>query len=190
MSEQKAPTTEAHAETAPEAQLPSETTPESATTEPTLGTPAKRRRTTKVDTVLAGAKDVALAAVQEIAPEGAIGPVHHLKGEEDRLTTHLFECSLAGYRGWFWFATLSRVPRSKQATVCEVGLIPGDDALLAPAWVPWAERIQEGDEEAFAAEYDEDGAADTEEAEELTESPEAPATSDTETNDTETSEED
>ena len=29
------------------------------------------------------------------------------------------------------------------ATVCEVGLLPGDDALLAPDWVPWAQRLQE-----------------------------------------------
>ncbi|SIK21234.1 Protein of uncharacterised function (DUF3027) [Mycobacteroides abscessus subsp. abscessus] len=50
---------------------------------------------------------------------------------------------MPGYRGWFWFATLSRAPRSKVATVCEVGLLPGDDALLAPAWVPWAERTKD-----------------------------------------------
>ncbi|MDO4897927.1 MAG: DUF3027 domain-containing protein [Rothia sp. (in: high G+C Gram-positive bacteria)] len=109
--------------------------------EPVLGEPTRRRRTAKVDAVLADAKDVALAGLADIAPTSAIGPVHHLRGEEERLTTHLFECTLPGYRGWFWFATLSRAPRSKVATVCEVGLLPGDDALLAPAWVPWADRV-------------------------------------------------
>lgn len=123
--------------------------------EPTLGQPVHRRRTSKVDAVLADAKDVALAGLADIAPESAIGPVHHLRGEEERLTTHLFECTLPGYRGWFWFATLSRAPRSKKATVCEVGLIPGDDALLAPAWVPWADRLLPEDRESDA--YDTEG---------------------------------
>lgn len=117
------------------------------TAEPTLGAPTKRRRTSKVDTVLAQAKDIALAGIQEITSAENIGIVHHLRGEEERLTTHLFECTMSGYRGWFWFATLSRTPRSKIATVCEVGLIPGDDALLAPAWVPWSERMNTIEEE-------------------------------------------
>lgn len=124
--------------------------------EPTLGEPTRRRRTSKVDAVLAAAKDVALAGLADIAPENAIGPVHHLRGEEERLTTHLFECTLPGYRGWFWFATLSRAPRSKVATVCEIGLLPGDDALLAPAWVPWADRLLPEDQE--EQDYDHDGA--------------------------------
>lgn len=124
--------------------------------EPTLGEPTRRRRTSKVDAVLAAAKDVALAGLADIAPENSIGPVHHLRGEEERLTTHLFECTLPGYRGWFWFATLSRAPRSKVATVCEIGLLPGDDALLAPAWVPWADRLLPEDQE--EQDYDHDGA--------------------------------
>ena len=52
---------------------------------------------------------------------------------------------MPGYRGWFWFATLSRAPRSKVATICEVGLLPGDDALIAPDWVPWADRVRPED---------------------------------------------
>ncbi|MDY6051255.1 MAG: DUF3027 domain-containing protein [Rothia sp. (in: high G+C Gram-positive bacteria)] len=113
----------------------------------TLGQPTRRRRTSKVDPVLAEAREVALAGLADIAPEHSIGSLHHLRGEEERLTTHLFECTLPGYRGWFWFATLSRAPRSKVATVCEIGLLPGDDALLAPAWVPWAERVLPEDHE-------------------------------------------
>ena len=26
--------------------------------------------------------------------------------------------------------------------MCEVGLLPGPDALLAPEWVPWAARVR------------------------------------------------
>lgn len=112
---------------------------------PSLGVSHKLRRTSKVDEILAAAKDVALQGVREIAPAHAIGLVHHVRAEEERLSTHLFECSLTGYRGWFWFATLSRAPRSRVATICEVGLLPGDDALIAPDWVPWADRVRPED---------------------------------------------
>lgn len=118
---------------------------------PSLGVPHKLRRTSKVDEILAAAKDVALRGVQEIAPAHAIGLVHHVRAEEERLSTHLFECTLPGYRGWFWFATLSRAPRSRVATICEVGLLPGDDALIAPDWVPWADRVRPEDLQENAA---------------------------------------
>jgi len=59
--------------------------------------------------------------------------------------SHRFAATMPGYRGWHWTVTLARVPRGKVATVCEVELLPGDDALLAPAWLPWAERLRPGD---------------------------------------------
>ena len=138
---------------------------------PSLGVPHKLRRTSKVDEILAAAKDVALQGVQEIAPAHAIGLVHHVRAEEERLSTHLFECTLPGYRGWFWFATLSRAPRSRVATICEVGLLPGDDALIAPDWVPWADRVRPEDLEENAAQENAESAetAEVEESAELAE---------------------
>ena len=135
---------------------------------PSLGVPHKLRRTSKVDEILAAAKDVALQGVQEIAPAHAIGLVHHVRAEEERLSTHLFECTLPGYRGWFWFATLSRAPRSRVATICEVGLLPGDDALIAPDWVPWADRVRPEDLEENA-EQENAESAETADAEESAE---------------------
>ena len=139
---------------------------------PSLGVPHKLRRTSKVDEILAAAKDVALQGVQEIAPAHAIGLVHHVRAEEERLSTHLFECTLPGYRGWFWFATLSRAPRSRVATICEVGLLPGDDALIAPDWVPWADRVRPEDLEENTAQENAES-AETAEAEESAESVES-----------------
>ncbi len=136
---------------------------------PSLGVPHKLRRTSKVDEILAAAKDVALQGVQEIAPAHAIGLVHHVRAEEERLSTHLFECTLPGYRGWFWFATLSRAPRSRVATICEVGLLPGDDALIAPDWVPWADRVRPEDLQENAEQENAESAEATE-AEESAES--------------------
>ena len=41
--------------------------------------------------------------------------------------------------------TLVRASRQKTVTVDEVVLLPGDDAIVAPPWLPWRERIQPGD---------------------------------------------
>jgi len=47
------------------------------------------------------------------------------------------------------------VPRAKakDLTVCEVGIIAGEDSLLAPAWVPWADRLAKEEIEAAEAEH-------------------------------------
>jgi hypothetical protein len=95
----------------------------------------------------------ALAAVVE--PE-KIGEHLSAVAEADRLVTHRFAAHEHGYRGWDWFVTLGRASRSKQVTVCDSGLVPGDDALLAPAWVPWSERM--APEEMAAAKAVADGA--------------------------------
>lgn len=119
--------------------------PEATAAPDTFAPAPRRRRTSKPDAVLAEAREAARVGILEIAEDAAVGPWQGVRGEEDRLSTHLFACTLRGYRGWNWFATLSRAPRAKSATVCEVGLIPGEDALLAPAWVPWADRLRPED---------------------------------------------
>src|SRR5206468_12931732 len=65
--------------------------------------------------------------------------------DEERLVTHLFHTLDPAYRGWRWAVTLARAPVSTEPTVEEVVLLPGEDALLAPAWVPWSERLRPGD---------------------------------------------
>lgn len=86
----------------------------------------------------------ALAEVVQDA-DSAVGEHMAATVEEPRLITHLFACNMPGYRGWRWAVTLSRLPRSRTATVTEVGLLPGEEALLAPAWVPWADRLEPSD---------------------------------------------
>ncbi len=53
--------------------------------------------------------------------------------EDERVTTHLFACTRTGYRGWRWAVTVARAPRLKTVTVDEIVLLPGDDAITAPA---------------------------------------------------------
>ncbi|ALE91340.1 hypothetical protein AOC05_01545 [Arthrobacter alpinus] len=102
-------------------------------------------RVGKPDAFLADATATALAAVQEIATDQNIGKHVGVRSEGVRCVTHLFECKLPGYVGWQWFATLTRLSRSKDATVNEVGMLPTNDSVLAPPWVPWAERVRPED---------------------------------------------
>ncbi|MGY2127226.1 DUF3027 domain-containing protein [Blastococcus sp. SYSU DS0617] len=59
--------------------------------------------------------------------------------------THTFASRQPGYVGWHWAVTLATVPGDDTVTVDEVVLLPGESALLAPAWVPWHERLRPGD---------------------------------------------
>jgi hypothetical protein len=104
-------------------------------------------RTGRPDAVLADAVDAARTAVEGIAPAWQIGLHLGAKSEGDRLVTHLFESKLPGYLGWQWYAVLTRNSRSKVVTVDELGLLPSEDSILAPEWVPWAERVRPGDEQ-------------------------------------------
>lgn len=68
---------------------------------------------------------------------------HRVEGE--RLVTHYFASTHPGYRGWRWAVTLTRASRAKTVTVNEVVMLPGDEAIVAPEWVPWSDRVQPGD---------------------------------------------
>lgn len=113
--------------------------------------PTKKRagvpvwRVGKPDAILAAAVDVARTAVEGIAPPSQIGKHVAARTEGDRVVTHLFESKLAGYQGWQWYAVLTRNSRSKVVTVNELGLLPSEDSILAPDWVPWAERVRPED---------------------------------------------
>lgn len=97
----------------------------------------------KLDQVCAAAIDLAAEALAEDHVE--VGAHLTAVAEAERVVTHFFECTLPGYRGWRWAVTVARAPRSKHVTVCETVLLPGEDAILPPNWVPWNERLQPGD---------------------------------------------
>lgn len=99
----------------------------------------------KPDAVAVQAVDAARAALLEHTDPADVGEhLGHLV-EGERVVTHLFECLRAGYRGWRWSVTVARASRQKHVTVDEIVLMPGDDAIVAPSWLPWKERIQPGD---------------------------------------------
>ena len=101
-------------------------------------------RAARLDQVCADAVGVARGAITEV-DAADIGEHLEAVAEGDRVVTHFFESHLAGYKGWRWAVTVTRVPRSRHVTICETVLLPGPDALLAPAWLPWNERVQAGD---------------------------------------------
>lgn len=102
------------------------------------------RRAAK-DAVLAGAVEVARAALEAETEAGQVGEHLGFTLQGERLGSHAFACTMPGYVGWYWSVTVARAPRSRTATVCETGLLPGEGALLAKAWLPWAERLAPGD---------------------------------------------
>ncbi|MBS4753422.1 DUF3027 domain-containing protein [Nocardioides sp. zg-ZUI104] len=97
------------------------------------------------DAVTAAAVDVARAALLDEIDASDVGA--HLGHQVDglRVVTHLFECRRKGYQGWHWAVTLTRASRQRKVTVVEVVLLPGDDAIVAPPWVPYRDRLQPGD---------------------------------------------
>ncbi|BAS13980.1 uncharacterized protein Mb0901 [Arthrobacter sp. Hiyo8] len=106
-----------------------------STAKPRTGIPVWR--VGKPDAFLAAAVDVARNAVETIAKPAEIGPHIAARSEGERVVTHLFESRLAGYGGWQWYAVVTRNSRSKVVTVSELGLLPSEDSILAPEWVPW-----------------------------------------------------
>ncbi|WP_236243098.1 DUF3027 domain-containing protein [Streptomyces sp. CC228A] len=108
-------------------------------------TRSRTRRTPALDRLCAEAVDLAREAAQEAAAPGFVGEHVEAVSEGDRVVTHFFECLQPGYRGWRWAVTIARASRAKNVTVDETVLLPGGDALLAPEWVPWSERLRPGD---------------------------------------------
>ncbi|MER5909691.1 DUF3027 domain-containing protein [Streptomyces sp. NPDC001982] len=106
---------------------------------------AATTRSRTPDRLCAEAVDLARAAAEEAAAPGVVGEHSGLVSEGDRVVTHFFECKELGYRGWRWAVTVARASRAKVVTLDEVVLLPGSDALLAPEWVPWSERLRPGD---------------------------------------------
>jgi Protein of unknown function (DUF3027) len=106
---------------------------------------ARRSRAPVVDPACAEAVDLARAAAEETSAPVPVGAHLGLRAEADRVVTHHFVCLDPAYHGWHWAITVARAARAKIVTVDECALLPGDEAMLAPPWVPWLERLRPGD---------------------------------------------
>jgi hypothetical protein len=104
-----------------------------------------RARAAVLDEICAQAVDLARAAALEMAGADGVGEHVGMQADGERVVTHLFACQDRAYVGWRWAVTVTRASRAKAVTVSEVVLLPGPEALLAPDWVPWSERVRPGD---------------------------------------------
>ena len=94
------------------------------------------------DDRLLAAHDLALSALREITPAATIGDPAGYTLEADGVVSLRFATTMEGYPGWFWTVSLAVVDDA-EPTVLEAELLPGEGALLAPEWVPWAVRLAE-----------------------------------------------
>jgi len=95
----------------------------------------------EADEVLVAAVDQARTALELITPADTIGEPLGYIVEGEHVLSLLFDCLMAGYPGWRWTVSLSRVDGDSAPQVLETELMPGDEALLAPEWVPWSDRL-------------------------------------------------
>ena len=106
------------------------------------------------DERLLHAHNLALAALSEITPADTVGPAAGHIVEDDGVVSLRFHTRLPGYPGWHWTVSVA-VVEDAEPTVLEAELLPGDGALLAPDWVPWAKRLAEYQAAQLAAAEDE-----------------------------------
>jgi hypothetical protein len=106
-------------------------------------TPAARHP--KPDAVLMNAVEEARQALTQEVDAAAVGEHCDARAEADRVVTHYFRAADPGYAGWRWAVTVVRAPRHKNVTVNEIVLVPAEEALTAPPWLPWKDRVGKDD---------------------------------------------
>ena len=104
-------------------------------------------------------RDRARLAAVEAAPKNGVGDFLTQIEEEENVYTFLFAAKMKGYVGWNW--SVSLFANEEDTTVSEVNLMPGEDSLIAPNWVPWSERL--ADYKALQAELEAQAALEAEE---------------------------
>lgn len=100
---------------------------------------------TTADPAALEAHAAARAALVEQVGADVVGEHLAASAEDEGVVTHSFSSSEPGYPGWVWAVTVARAPGADTVTIDEIVLLPGEDAIIAPVWVPWRDRIQSGD---------------------------------------------
>jgi hypothetical protein len=116
-----------------------------ADAEPTAGVEASQPEPAHPREVLLTAVEQARAVAVEMAGADAVGEHEGAQVEDAHSATHYFTAHQPGYRGWRWAVTVARAGSDGPVTISESALLPGPDALVAPAWLPWQDRVRAGD---------------------------------------------
>jgi len=96
---------------------------------------------------------LAREALGEITNPKHVGALRDVTIADDVATVR-FSTTQGGYPGWAWTVSIAVNPGMEPA-ILETELMPGDGALVAPDWVPWADRLED-----YLAQQAESGAAD------------------------------
>lgn len=91
-------------------------------------------------------RDIARAVAMDVADEPEqVGDVVNAIELGDNVTDFRLAADVRGYEGWQWSVTLYHDAEVGTWTVNESSLVPTDDALVPPAWVPWKDRLEPTD---------------------------------------------
>lgn len=89
---------------------------------------------------------IARAVLLEVADEpDQVGDFVVANELEDHVTDFRFASNIRGYEGWQWSVTLYHDEELDSWTVNESSLIPTEDALMPPKWIPWKDRLEPTD---------------------------------------------
>lgn len=91
-------------------------------------------------------KAIAKAVAIEVADDGnQVGDFVQAIELDDRVTDFRFETNVRGYEGWQWSVTLYHDVELDRWTVNESSLVPTENALRPPEWIPWKDRLEPTD---------------------------------------------
>ena len=87
--------------------------------------------------------DAAREALSETVGLDVVGSFIEERTPDSGLLELSFQCSQRGYQGWRWVVSFTDSDKRKRPLLAEINLVASGDALLAPPWVPWSERLAE-----------------------------------------------
>lgn len=89
--------------------------------------------------------EAARASLVEEVGDASVGQYLGSKQINESVFVQAFSARMAGYRGWYWSVLMAGQASQIAPTVSDVSLLPGEQALRSPEWLPWSTRVQPGD---------------------------------------------
>ncbi|KFI68814.1 DUF3027 domain-containing protein [Bifidobacterium magnum] len=84
-------------------------------------------------------------AIEMAADPQEVGEFAGVQELDNQVTDFRFVSLKRGYEGWQWSVTMFHDEDADRWTVDESTLAPTDEALLAPKWIPWKDRLEPSD---------------------------------------------
>ncbi|MBW3087163.1 DUF3027 domain-containing protein [Bifidobacterium sp. 82T24] len=87
-------------------------------------------------------QSIAQAVAYEVADEESqVGEFLGRHELEDNVSDFRFAANIPGYEDWQWSITLYHDEDRGLWTVNESSLVPGENSLMPPKWIPWKDRL-------------------------------------------------